>query len=156
MILTEEQKLELKPIAEAFEEEWKQQVNIRKASYSQDVRVFIEADRYSYYYQNFFDAYQDAKNTKIGKKLIQHLSKEKAPSEFFKVEMPQQFPGWIYEGHLPAFYYAVDHVKEWQIDSSAYRRAVRSKKYVQCFGKIMSIISDFHRASIFQTDILHL
>lgn len=156
MTLTEEQRLEFKPIAEAFDEEWTQQVNARKASYSQDVINFIDANRYSYYYRDSFGAFQDAKNTKIGKKLYQHLSEEKAPSEFFKVEMPKHFPGWIYEGHLAAFYYAVDHVKEWQIDSSAYRRAVRSKKYVQCFDKIMSIMREFHKASVFQTDILNI
>lgn len=156
MTLTDEQKLEMEPIAEAFMMEWKQQVSELKASYSKDAKEFLDIHQYSYYGAYSYAEYENRKTSKIGNKLYQHLSEEKVPSEFFKEVMQKYFPGWIYEGHLEAFYYAVDHVREWQIDNSSYRRAVRSKKYVDYFDKILRILNEFHRVSVFQTDIVNI
>ena len=156
MRLTEEQKLDLKPIVDQFDEEWKQLEYARLEDvYSNDVRVFLDAIPYSHYRYRYRVS-EESMNSEIGKRLCKHLSKEKAPSRFFKREMRKQFPYWIYQGHLSAFYYAVDHVKEWQIDSSRYHRAARSTMYIQCYDRIMRIIQEFNRASIFHVDIVSI
>lgn len=78
--------------------------------------------------------------------------KEGVPSKFWK-KYEKDLKSVIKPGLLGYFYYEIDNVREYQFDTSIYRRNFRSRDFCDYIKVINNIFRDFHRFSVMDVDL---
>lgn len=98
----------------------------------------------------------EIKETEIGKRASRYLSQAgNKPSDFFKKEM-KHMKGWVPDYLLEDFYCSVDAVTKWQIDTSYFRRSMRTKDYSCYVNRVFRILQEYHNMGIYEADLVSI
>jgi hypothetical protein len=134
-------------LIQKVEEDFRKKNEELYSSFDKELFDFLANGKYEYIY-----LVEERPNNKYYKQMMQMFSDGKKPSDFF-MHIEKKMKGYISEKYLPCFYYAIDHVNEWQISDSMYRKSYRSADYRLYPKKILSIAHKFRYLTLYEYDI---